>query len=101
MSATRSTGRYTSASPPHEVAMPLHHPDARAVVVAALLLATASCSGPRLREAEQTALRLEGARHEAQRSADAAKLDSILADDFVEIGAGGADRSKPQNVDEV
>ena len=73
-------------------------------VLGLALLAIAGCSSPgdkRSQEAEQNALRLEATRHQALRSGNAAPLDSILADDFVEIGAGGADRTKAQNVADV
>jgi len=46
-------------------------------------------------------LRLESARRAAHLNSDAAQLDSILADDFVDVGANGARRSKQQNVEDT
>ena len=49
----------------------------------------------------KTILRLETARRAAHLNSDAAQLDSILADDFVDLGANGSRRTKQQNVDDT
>ena len=49
----------------------------------------------------RTILRLESARRAAHLSGDATQLATILADDFVDIGANGVRRSKQQNVEET
>jgi hypothetical protein len=46
-------------------------------------------------------LRLEAARRAAHLNSDAVQLDSILADDFVDVGANGAHRTKQQNVEDT
>jgi hypothetical protein len=45
--------------------------------------------------------RLETARRAAHLHNDAVQLDSILADDFVDVGANGVHRTKQQNVEET
>ena len=49
----------------------------------------------------QVILRLEAARRAAHLKNDAIELDSILADDFVDVGAMGNRRTKQQNVAET
>ena len=49
----------------------------------------------------QLILRLESQRRAAHLAGDAKPLADILADDFVDIGAGGARRTKQQNVDDT
>jgi len=45
--------------------------------------------------------RLESARRAAHLHNDAVQLDSILADDFVDVGLNGVHRTKQQNVDDT
>jgi hypothetical protein len=49
----------------------------------------------------QVVLRLEAARRAAHLNNDAVQLDSILADDFVDVGANGVHRTKQQNVEDT
>jgi hypothetical protein len=49
----------------------------------------------------QVVLRLEAARRAAHLNSDAVQLDSILGDDFVDVGANGAHRTKQQNVEDT
>src|SRR5690348_15392307 len=49
----------------------------------------------------QVVLRLEAARRAAHLNDDAVQLDSILADDFVDVGANGVHRTKQQNVEDT
>jgi hypothetical protein len=68
---------------------------------AVLTAALVALQAPQQDAIAQTILRLESARREAHLHGDAAQLDSILADDFVDIGANGARRTKQQNVDDT
>ena len=49
----------------------------------------------------QTILRLEAERRAAHLAHDADRLASVLADDFVDVGANGVRRTKAQNVEET
>jgi len=49
----------------------------------------------------QTILRLEGQRRLAHLNANATQLAEILADDFLDISANGARRTKQQNVEDT
>ena len=49
----------------------------------------------------QVVLRFEAARRAAHLNNDAVQLDSILADDFVDVGANGVHRTKRQNVEDT
>ena len=49
----------------------------------------------------QLILRLEAQRRAAHLRGDAEQLAGILADDFIDVGAGGAHRTKQQNVAET
>ena len=68
------------------------------LAVCVVLLAV---QAPQRESISQTILRLESARRSAHLNSDATQLDSVLADDFIDIGANGGRRTKRQNVEDT
>ena len=69
-------------------------------VIGAFLLMVAMASHPQtLSQQEDVIKNLEGERGKAQVRGDIAKLDEVLAPEFMEINAAGQIRSKRENIE--